>query len=185
VAAPAHVEEPYAPPPSPYPFRQREWGWILLGLVVGGLLVAGVAAIALGQFGLTRTCPCPGAIVLDVSFEATGASHYGSQSVYSFQVTEVANGQPTYGDVNFGFTNGTGHWVVPTASWNLGISGKGANTTSFYEPAPGVWPGISGIQIVPGQTWVFTVPGLPLDGGTISLVGTNNPYTGTCSIGIP
>lgn len=173
----------YSAPPNPYPPSHRAATWLVVGLVVGALLGAGVVAVA-GNLWLTG-CSCPALVGLSVSFESTGVSHGPAGNVYAFRVTNVTNLALRYGDVEFQFTNATGLNVPPTAAWTFVLTGGGANVTAYYDPLADDWPEIAGSAIAAGQAWAITAPGASLDGGTISLVGTNNPFTGSCSIGIP
>jgi hypothetical protein len=160
-------------------------GYLVLGLVVGGLVGAGVGAFVEGIVIAPESCACPAILVLDLSIQATGVSRAPSGDLYGFEVTGVRNGQPTYGDVDFAFTNASGSGVLPSGTWTLGLSGDGVNVTAHFDPAHLSWSGVGALGILTGERWTFDAQNTTLDGGTLQVIGTGAEFAGSVAVGIP
>jgi hypothetical protein len=153
----------------------------VVGLAVG----AAVGFLGTVTIIAPRICACPAVLVLEIGFESTGAIHGSSYSTYSFTVTNVSNGAPTYRDLSFYFFNRSGErpqWGWE-ASWSWQLVGGGSNLTTHVNSSNGNWVGFGSLPILVGQMWSIDVPGPSLDGGAVTAYGEGS-YTGWVSVGI-
>jgi hypothetical protein len=154
---------------------------VVLGILIGGVIGGVGTLIALTP----KTCACEAILVLQLSVRSTGEFRSASAVSYLFAVTNVSNGQPTYGNLAFYFFNGTGQGVVPDSGWTFELSNAGhAISRGFDSNNPSALTGVSNVSLGPGQTWNVTVPDAVLGGGSLLLYGEGN-FSGTVSVGIP
>ncbi|MCI4368355.1 MAG: hypothetical protein L3K09_02155 [Thermoplasmata archaeon] len=173
------------PPPPVYVGRPRDRvDPLVVGLVVG-LVLGALAGFFGSSYLLHLSCACPAQLGLEIGVISTGATHTSTFSTYTFNVTNVSNGRPTYGDVSFAFSDAMGRQVPPQSEtdWTLRLSGSGSNTTALFDLSNNTWTGLWSVPIRPGQTWAIEATGPVLDGGALTLFGTGS-YVGWISEGI-
>jgi hypothetical protein len=168
---------------SPRPRRRLETA--LVAMVVG-LAVGAGAGYLVASIVLHPSCACPAILVLDLGFTGTGVFHGSSSSFYNFTVTSVANGQPTYGDLAFYFTNDTGQIVPPLmeTSWTFVLVDSGSSVPAHFDADNGSWVGFASDPVRAGQLWSINAPGPWLDGGALEVYGTGS-YAGWLAAAIP